>query len=79
MCDLLQGLIPNSLEERKNMSNKHMERLFVYCLLWSHGALLELEDRAKLQEFLLKHRAKLDFPKLVQDETIFEFMVSQEG
>ncbi|KAH9487618.1 Dynein heavy chain 8, axonemal, partial [Bulinus truncatus] len=79
MCDLLEGLIPASVEERKNMSSNHMEHLFIFALMWSLGALLELDDRNKLQEFLLKHKSKLDFPKITGDETIFEYLVAGDG
>ncbi|KAK6967898.1 dynein heavy chain 8 axonemal, partial [Biomphalaria glabrata] len=79
MCDLLEGLIPASVEERKNMTANHMEHLFIFALMWSLGALLELDDRTKMQEFLLKHKSKLNFPKITGDETIFEYLVAADG
>jgi hypothetical protein len=47
--------------------------------MWSVGALLELEDRAKMEEFLLSHESKLDLPKFKEGETIFEYMVNESG
>ncbi len=47
--------------------------------MWSGGALLELEDRAKMEVFLKKHNAKLDLPRTQGDQTIFEFVVSATG
>lgn len=79
MCDLLEGLIPASMEERKNMTMQHFENLFIFGLMWSLGALLELDDRAKMQEFMLKHKSKLHYPKLTGEETIFEFLVAPDG
>ena len=79
VCDLLEGLIPASPEERKNMSAKHLEHLFIFSLLWSLGALLELDDRLKMQEFMRKHKSKLSYPKLEGEETIFEFLVAHDG
>ncbi|XP_059171726.1 dynein axonemal heavy chain 8-like [Physella acuta] len=79
MCDLLEGLIPVSLEERKNLSPKHLEHLFIFGLMWSQGALMELADRAKMQEFMLKHKSKLSYAKITGDETIFEFLVGTDG
>ncbi|BFZ18283.1 hypothetical protein BsWGS_21321 [Bradybaena similaris] len=79
MCDLLEGLIPVSMEERKNMSQLHFENLFIFAMMWSLGALLELDDRAKMQEMLLKHKSKLRFPKIQGDETIFEYLVAPDG
>ncbi|XP_035824314.1 dynein heavy chain 8, axonemal, partial [Aplysia californica] len=79
LCDLLEGLIPPSSEDRKNMTTEYLERLFIFALMWSHGALLELDDRAKLQMFMMKHKSKLKYPKLQGEETIFEFVVSSDG
>lgn len=79
MCDLLEGLIPVSMEERKNMTQQHFENLFIFALMWSLGALLELDDRAKMQEMLLKHKSRLRFPKIQGEETIFEYLVASDG
>ncbi|XP_055862272.1 dynein axonemal heavy chain 8-like isoform X3 [Biomphalaria glabrata] len=80
MCDLLQGLIPASIEDKnKHFHPKHMDHLFIFCLMWSLGALLELDDRVKMQEFLLRHKSKLNYPKICGEETIFEYMVGPEG
>jgi dynein heavy chain len=48
--------------------------------MWGVGALLELEDRAKMQEFLMG-REGLDLPTLAEDskETIFEYVVDKNG
>jgi len=47
--------------------------------MWSNGALLELDDRAKMEQFMLKHESKLNYPKLKEDETIFEYLVNESG
>uniref|UniRef100_A0A8C5FSB6 AAA+ ATPase domain-containing protein n=1 Tax=Gadus morhua TaxID=8049 RepID=A0A8C5FSB6_GADMO len=75
--DLLQGLLPAS--EEKQRSRGDLGRLFVFAVMWSLGALLELEDRAKLEAFLKGHRTCPDLPKTEQDQTIFEFTVNSKG
>jgi len=72
--DLLEGLIPRD----KNVSAAQLGRYYVFALMWSVGALLELYDRKKLEEFLVEKKF-LDLPKLKNDETIFEFVVSETG
>lgn len=47
MC--VQGLLP--AEERQS-SHVDVGRLFVFAVMWSLGALLELDDRAKMASFL---------------------------
>ena len=43
-CDLLEGLIP-SKEEKGVLSASHLGKLFIFSLMWSIGALMELDDR----------------------------------
>lgn len=47
--------------------------------MWSVGALLELDDRLKLQEFMAGHSSALKLPKFGDDQTIFEYYVNEEG
>jgi len=47
--------------------------------MWSNGALLELDDRAKMEQFMKNHESKLNYPKLKEDETIFEYLVNETG
>ena len=72
--DLLEGLI----NKDKQISTVHLSRLYVFALMWSVGALLELYDRKKLEEFLIQKR-NLDLPKIRGEETIFEYVVSDSG
>lgn len=79
--DILEGLlmdveIPN---DGKKKSKLFLERLFLFSVMWSLGALLELEERQKLQIFVTEHPSKLSWPKCGQDETIFEFFVGTTG
>ena len=50
--------------------------------MWSIGAFLELDDRAKMEEFLRKHETiRLDLPKLQNDTegSMFDFYVDDKG
>ncbi|CAK6957757.1 dynein axonemal heavy chain 8-like [Scomber scombrus] len=76
--NLLEGLIPTK-ETGGLVGNKHMERLFVFCVMWSVGALLELEDRDKLEAFIRAHESDIDVPQTQTGETMFEYMVNSNG
>ena len=67
-------------EEGVNVSAAHLERLYVFCLMWSLGALLELDDRAKMEQFV-RENFDLDLPVVNEqsNETMFEFLVNDNG
>ena len=48
--------------------------------MWSIGALLELDDRAKMEEFT-RGNFELDLPPIDEGslDTIFEFLVNEAG
>lgn len=63
------------------MSPEHLGRLYVFAIMWSLGALLELDDREKMQEFMVD-RCSVDMPpfnKHPPGTTIFEFLVDDKG
>uniref|UniRef100_A0A8B9H9P0 AAA+ ATPase domain-containing protein n=1 Tax=Astyanax mexicanus TaxID=7994 RepID=A0A8B9H9P0_ASTMX len=62
-----------------SLTEKVIGRLFVFAVMWSVGALLELEDRSRMEMFLRNHPAALDLPNTQQDQTIFEFVVNEAG
>lgn len=76
--DLLEGIIDVG-EEFKQLPDRHLEYLFLFSVMWSLGAVLELDDRAKLEEIALKHPSKLKWPPIKPGETIFEYVVSEQG
>ncbi|KAJ4946954.1 hypothetical protein JOQ06_008997, partial [Pogonophryne albipinna] len=75
--DLLQGLLP-AVDEKQGCHGD-LGRLFVFAVMWSLGAVLELEDRAKMEAFLKHHSSSLDLPLPQDEQTIFEFTVSERG
>lgn len=80
---MLQGLIPGRDEkDTGTLTKDHYERLYIFSIMWSIGAFLELDDRAKLEEFIRKHDSiRLDLPKLQSeaDGTMFDYYVDEKG
>ena len=79
----MEGLIP-SRDDKDAVapSAKHYERLYVFTLMWSIGAFLELDDRSKMEEFIRKHEdINLDLPKIPtdSDSTMFDYVVDANG
>lgn len=58
----------------------HLGRLFTFAIMWSFGALLEIQDRSKLESYL-KQSCNIDLPVIRADsqDTIFEFVVNDKG
>ncbi|XP_066267666.1 dynein axonemal heavy chain 5-like [Branchiostoma lanceolatum] len=82
LIDLLEGLIPTGDDgSPKNLPKDHLAKIFIFALMWSLGSLLELEDRAKMEDFLRKHEADLSMPPIEADsqDTMFEFYVDDNG
>lgn len=77
--DVLEGLMFSGEDDTRDLSPLHMSRLIVFAIMWSLGALLELDDRWRLQEFLTSHDSGLDLPPCSGDDTMFEFLVNDEG
>lgn len=75
---MLEGLIPKR-DDKGTLPGAHLEKLFIFSLMWSLGALLELEDRAKMEALIVGHASKLDLPPTKEDETIFEYLVDDKG
>ncbi|XP_053402509.1 dynein axonemal heavy chain 5-like isoform X4 [Mercenaria mercenaria] len=82
-CKLMAGLIPKREEkDAQALSREHYERLYIFTLMWSIGAFLELDDRAKMEEFMRNNEEfKLDLPELPAEgeHTMFEYLVDDKG
>ena len=78
-CNVLEGLIPQK-EDNSSLSALHLQRLYIFALMWSIGAILELDDRGKMEAWLRKN-TDLDLPACEpgSGDTIFEFLVNKEG
>jgi len=79
--DLLTGLIPAG-EAGSTIQQVHFKRLYVLAVMWSLGAVLELDDRKRLAEKMQGHESKLEMPKLRADlegDSIFDYTVEDTG
>uniref|UniRef100_H0ZBP9 Dynein axonemal heavy chain 8 n=1 Tax=Taeniopygia guttata TaxID=59729 RepID=H0ZBP9_TAEGU len=78
--NLLEGLIPLK-EERGVSATQLLHKLFNFAIMWSLGALLELDGRDKLEAFIRAHDKKLDLPKIPHgsNQTMYEFYVTDHG
>ncbi|KAJ3097005.1 Dynein heavy chain 5, axonemal [Phlyctochytrium planicorne] len=81
LCTLLSGLIPKAEANKSQISSDYMERLYIFALFWSLGALLELDERKKLQAFLLEKAPDLKYPPLdtASQDTFYEYFVAENG
>ncbi|XP_043790719.1 dynein axonemal heavy chain 8 [Apis laboriosa] len=77
--DLLDGLLYNNKDVAKLLPDYHIEKIFLFSLMWTLSAALEIEERNQLQEFVLLHESKCHWPICSDDETIFEYLVSEDG
>lgn len=78
---MLEGLVPQESEHQQqsvSLSPDHLEKLYIFALMWSVGALLELDDRAKMEAFLVE-QDNLALPPIQENETIFEYLVDEQG
>uniref|UniRef100_A0A8C3EUT6 Dynein axonemal heavy chain 5 n=1 Tax=Corvus moneduloides TaxID=1196302 RepID=A0A8C3EUT6_CORMO len=79
--NMLQGLILPK-EQGGELTPKYLERLYIFSLMWSVGALLELEDRCKMEYWLRNHATvKLDLPCIPEgsEDTMFDYYVASDG
>jgi len=76
---VLNGLLPTP-SDGTQLSPSHVGKLYVFAVMWSIGATLELDDRGKMEAFM-KETLDLDLP-VIEDEshhTIFEYFINKEG
>ncbi|OAF69480.1 Axonemal beta dynein heavy chain 5, partial [Intoshia linei] len=79
-CDLMEGLLMNK-DEREQLNANVFAKIYVFTIMWSIGALLDLDDRIKLQEFMTDNENfKLELPECVEpDSIIFDYVVGPSG
>lgn len=74
-CTVLGGLY----SDQAATNELHLKRYYLMGLMWSIGALLELDDRNKLEGFL-RENSRLDLPECGDSTaTIFDYYVDKTG
>ncbi|XP_012863981.1 dynein axonemal heavy chain 5 [Echinops telfairi] len=78
--NMLQGLIPPK-EQGGEVTSEHLGRLYVFSLMWSIGAILELDGRRRVEHWLRSQDAlALDLPTLAgEEDTMFDYYVTPDG
>ncbi|CAH0695355.1 unnamed protein product [Spodoptera exigua] len=79
--DVLSGLLRIELPPGKIHTDRHLERLFIFAMMWSLGAVLELDMRTRMAEYMTKLPVKMDWPGAKSKEWVmpFEYNVSNTG
>jgi dynein heavy chain len=80
LCDLFKGLTEGKGAIDISVDTEtRIEKIFIYCLFWSVGGLLEADDRIKFHEYIKtcdKSIAEM-MPKCKQGETVYEYYISE--
>ncbi|XP_047042441.1 dynein axonemal heavy chain 8-like [Helicoverpa zea] len=79
--DVLSGLLQIEVPGGKTHSERHLERLFIFAMMWSLGAVLELDMRRRMAEFMTQLPVKMDWPGSKSKEFImpYEYRVNASG
>ncbi|KAJ2947929.1 hypothetical protein O0L34_g9722 [Tuta absoluta] len=79
--DVLTGLLEIPIPQGKAHTDRHLERLFVFAMMWSLGTVLELDSRTRMAEYMTKLPTKIDWPGAKSKEWImpFDYMVNEHG
>lgn len=78
-CQLFQGLTDGARFDQLDSSlasSDVFEKIFLYSICWSVGALLESDDRLKFDQFLRGLDSNKSMPKVKEGETIYEYYVN---
>lgn len=82
VCFYRPFMVISLQEQCGDISREHLERLYVFALMWSTGALLELDDRRKMELwFRANDNVCLNLPEISPDseDTIFDYYVTADG
>ena len=68
-------------EQGGEVTAEHLERLYIFSLMWSVGAVLEPDGRRRVEHWLRsREMLALDLPPLAgPDDTMFDYYVGLDG
>ena len=79
LCDLFKGLTEGKgAIDIYSDTEVRVERIFLYCLCWTVGGLLEAEDRVKFADFIRSLDKNRRMPDCAPGLTIYEYFVSSD-
>jgi dynein heavy chain len=80
LSDLFKGLVEgkDNIDISQN-TDVRIERIFLYCLVWSVGGVLDVTGRHKIDEYIRNIDATF-MPELKgEEDTIYEYFVTHDG
>lgn len=66
-------------EVQQLLTPEHLEKLYVFALIWSVGAFLENRDRIKYSLYLKDKMSFLNLPPMEKELTVFDYVVNKAG
>ena len=69
-------------DNKETLSRQHLEKLYVFSIMWSVGAFLELDDRNKFEKFIRTNSEfTLELPRIDEqsEDTMFDYFVNELG
>lgn len=78
LLTLLHGALKALKEGGKQLDEARMERVFLFCLTWALGGLLDVKERPALDAELRAFGSNLP-PRGDEGDTIFEYLVNDAG
>ncbi len=78
LLTLLNGYIKAFKDAGKAIDEVRMERIFLFCVTWALGGLLDVKERPLLDHELRSFAANMP-PRDEETDTIYEYLVSENG
>eukprot|EP00798_Chlamydomonas_sp_ICE-L_P031303 gene31303-6451_t len=77
LMTLLNGYIKSFKDVGKPLNADSMERVFLFCMTWSLGGLLEMKERPMFDQELRSFAMNMP-PREEETDTIYEYLVNEE-